>query len=177
MIPRLLSALLLLPAAAFAAAALPIEFNGVVVAGGKIQVSLLNPNTLSAKWVSIGGKFDNYTVTSCNVNALTTGGAPIQNPSVVLTNNTTHVETTILIKSSTILATPTPLPAVGPGPGTTTTVTMGPNGPTISVGPGQQPGVAPPGPPQVGPVPGGTSVPAPTPPPPPNVAPTPAPAQ
>jgi hypothetical protein len=151
MIPRLLTVLLLLPAVAFAAAALPIEFNGVVVEGNKIQVSLLNPNTGSAKWVTIGGKFDNYTVTSCNVNAVTSSGQPIQNPSVVLTSLTTHTDTTILIKSSQILASPAPGQPAGitgqpgqPGMGTNTTVTVGPNGPVVSVGPGAGGGQPPP---------------------------------
>jgi len=140
MITRLLTSLLLLPAAAFAAAALPIEFNGVVVEGNKIQVSLLNPNTGSAKWVAIGGKFDNYIVTSCNVLGTTPGGQAIQNPTVILTNAVTKIETPILIKSSVIGTTPTPSPFNGgPGP-TMTTVTMGPNGPTVNVGPAPGPG-------------------------------------
>ncbi len=61
---RLLCTLLFLPVAGLAAAALPIEFNGVVVAGGKTSVALLNPNTGSANWVAVGGKFDSYIVTS-----------------------------------------------------------------------------------------------------------------
>ncbi len=138
MISRLLPALLLLPAAAFAAA-LPIEFNGVVVEGSKIQVSLLNPNTGSAKWVTVGGKFDNYIVTSCNVLAVTSSGQSIQNPTVILTNAVTKVEMPILIKSSQILSAPSAGQIFNNGQNgmvTTTTVTMGPNGPVVSTGPG-----------------------------------------
>jgi hypothetical protein len=168
MITRLISILLLLPAAAFAAAALlPIEFNGVVVEGSKIQVSLLNPNTGSAKWVTIGGKFDNYIVTSCNVLGTTPSGLPIQNPTVVLTNATTGTPIPILIKSSQILSTPAPGQVFNNGqPGmVTTTVTMGPNGPVVNVGPGGPggpaggPGGPPPGNP--GPQPAPTTAPAP----------------
>ncbi len=37
-----------------------IEFNGVVVSGGKTRVSLLDPATGQAGWVTIGGRFGDY---------------------------------------------------------------------------------------------------------------------
>jgi hypothetical protein len=60
---RVFFALLLLPVAGLAAAALPIEFNGLIIADGKTKVALLNPNTGTAKWVAIGGRFEAYIVT------------------------------------------------------------------------------------------------------------------
>jgi hypothetical protein len=69
---------------------------------------------------------------------------------VILTNATTKVALApIVIKSSTILATPGPVLPGGvqlggqQGP-VTTTVTMGPNGPVVNVGPGPGPGGGPP---------------------------------
>jgi hypothetical protein len=38
------------------------EFDGVLVAGGKATVSLVNLTTGDANWVAVGGKFDGYTV-------------------------------------------------------------------------------------------------------------------
>jgi len=38
------------------------EFDGVLVAGGKTTVSLINLTTGDANWVAVGGKFDGYTV-------------------------------------------------------------------------------------------------------------------
>jgi len=56
--------LLLAPVVAWAAGSPSIEFNGVVVEGGKTSVSLLDLNTGVAKWVVVGGKFEGYTVTA-----------------------------------------------------------------------------------------------------------------
>jgi len=60
----ILLVVLLSPVSAWAAGSLSIEFDGVVVEGGKSSVSLLDLNTGVAKWVVIGGKFEGYTVTA-----------------------------------------------------------------------------------------------------------------
>jgi len=96
---RLLCALLFLPVAGLAAAALPIEFNGVVVAGGKTSVALLNPNTGSANWVSIGGKFDSYIVTSYTPDPK---GADV----VILTQSGGTQTVRLVLKNSYILESP-----------------------------------------------------------------------
>jgi hypothetical protein len=95
---RLLCALLFLPVAVFAAA-LPIEFNGVVVAGGKTSVALLNPNTGSAKWVAVGGKFDSYIVTSYTPDPK---GADV----VILTQSGGTQTELLVLKNSYIVETP-----------------------------------------------------------------------
>ncbi len=59
---RLWLFLLLLPTAAFGAG--NIEFNGLIVADGKTQVSLTNTDTGACGWVPVGGVFSGYTVTS-----------------------------------------------------------------------------------------------------------------
>ncbi len=57
-----------------------LEFNGVLVSGGRVQLALANPATGEARWVKVGGKFSGYTLlgydSAANTATLARDGRP-----------------------------------------------------------------------------------------------------
>ncbi|MEI6862235.1 MAG: hypothetical protein WCL04_08290 [Verrucomicrobiota bacterium] len=80
---RLLPLLLLLAAPLFGQST--IQFNGVVVSGGKVRVSLLDQDTGHAGWVTIGARFGDYIVTAYLPAPPPTAGVTGQKDCIVLT--------------------------------------------------------------------------------------------
>ncbi|MEI6862717.1 MAG: hypothetical protein WCL04_10775 [Verrucomicrobiota bacterium] len=79
-----------------------IEFNGVLVTGGKTTVSLVNPTTGESGWVAVGRKFGGRTVTAYNA-ADAKAGRP--SDAVVLTRDSDGRSETIPLKGAPIVTT------------------------------------------------------------------------
>jgi hypothetical protein len=81
-----------------------IEFNGVLVTGGKTTVSLFNPATGEAGWVAVGRKFGGRTVTAYHA---ADAKADRSADTVVLTRDSDGRSETITLKGAPIVTTPT----------------------------------------------------------------------
>jgi hypothetical protein len=104
---RLLLSALLLPAAALA----EIQFNGVVVdSNGKTKVSLINTVTGDFHWVSINGKFGNFTVTQYRpgkpANPSRPGDTGTKDTVVLTSGGNSRSQTIIPLNDAFILNTP-----------------------------------------------------------------------
>ncbi len=86
-----------------------IEFNGVLVSGGKTTVSLVNPATGESRWIAVGRKFGDRTVTAYNA-ADAKAGRPAD--TVVLTRDSDGRSETITLKGAPVVTTaPTATPS------------------------------------------------------------------
>jgi len=79
-----------------------IEFNGVLLTGGKTSVSLFNSATGEAGWVAVGRKFGGRTVTAYNPADAKTGRSA---DTVVLTRDSDGRRETITLKGAQIVPT------------------------------------------------------------------------